>query len=69
MICGCGKEHNGTYGSKCEDCWADVSQRWTLSRKSMLDANPCPHEGYKPEPDSWQHRTPRQHAKMGMRSA
>lgn len=23
MRCKCGKEHNGTYGESCEDCWAD----------------------------------------------
>lgn len=25
MICKCGKEHNGTYGTRCEDCWVDES--------------------------------------------
>ena len=24
MQCKCGTEHNGLYGSRCEDCWAEA---------------------------------------------
>ena len=66
MVCRCGKEHNGVFGSLCEDCWADMEERHVCFRISPLAGNPNAAPGYKNEPDPWQHRTPRQLAKMGM---
>ena len=29
MRCKCGSEHNGIYGSRCENCWADAQDKTT----------------------------------------
>jgi len=32
FLCSCGRRHNGTYGSRCEDCWVDAQR---LRQKSQ----------------------------------
>jgi hypothetical protein len=62
-ICKCGKEHNGTFGSLCEDCWADVQGKLCIDGSDALYS---PYKSNSGTRDQWEGRTPRQKSKMGM---